>query len=85
MKKLGFLLFPALALGTGLCSARLVGSSFTALYLLLEKSSRFPPPSVFPVVWTVLYILMGIGLACWCSGAEKGPGWPSFSGSASWH
>ena len=78
MKKLGFLLFPALALGTGLWSARLVGSSFTALYLLLEKSPLFPPPSVFPVVWTVLYILMGIGLACVVQRGGKGTGMAIF-------
>lgn len=32
-------------------------------YPLLEKSSLTPQGYVFPIVWTVLYILMGLGLA----------------------
>jgi tryptophan-rich sensory protein len=44
------------------------GSIFTAntvnnWYLTIEKSSLTPPPIVFPIVWTTLYILMGIGIA----------------------
>ena len=33
------------------------------LYEALIKPSFAPPGSVFPVVWTLLYLLMGIGLA----------------------
>lgn len=29
----------------------------------LEKPSLYPPPSTFGIVWTVLYLLMGVALA----------------------
>lgn len=63
MKKLGFVLFPLLALGVGALSGYLSQPGLTAVYPYLEKSSLTPPGYVFPVVWTVLYLLMGFGLA----------------------
>lgn len=39
---------------------------------MLPKSSLSPPPVVFPVVWSVLYLLMAIGAArVYLSGCEK--------------
>lgn len=63
MKKLGFLLFPLFALGTGALSGYLSRPGLEAVYPLLEKSPLTPPGAVFPVVWTILYLLMGLGLA----------------------
>ena len=34
-----------------------------SLYAMIEKPPLSPPAVVFPVVWTVLYALMGIGAA----------------------
>ena len=33
------------------------------VFPLLEKPPLTPPPVVFPIVWTALYILMGVGMA----------------------
>lgn len=47
-----------LPLAVGSLSALLGGN--TAAYSSLERPALAPPAAVFPVVWTVLYILMGI-------------------------
>mgnify|MGYP003380400871 CR=1 FL=1 len=39
------------------------GQGIETVYPQLEKSALTPPDYIFPVVWTVLYILMGLGLA----------------------
>lgn len=49
----------AIPLLVGGVSALLSGS-FSDSYQLLKKPSLNPPPLVFPIVWTALYILMGI-------------------------
>ena len=74
MKKLGFILFPLLALGAGTLSAYLSQYGLTAVYPYLEKSSLTPPGYVFPVVWTVLYLLMGFSLALVVKRGGKGMG-----------
>ena len=74
MKKLGFLLFPLLALGVGALSGYLSAPGLAAVYPYLEKSSLTPPGAVFPVVWTVLYLLMGLGLALVVKQGGKGVG-----------
>lgn len=63
MKKWGFLIFPILALAVGALAGFLSRPGLETVYPLLEKSPLTPPGVVFPIVWTVLYILMGIGLA----------------------
>lgn len=63
MKKWGFLVFPILALGVGALAGVLSRKGVETVYPLLQKSPLTPPGAVFPVVWTVLYLLMGIGLA----------------------
>lgn len=32
-------------------------------YAAVQKSALTPPPFVFPIVWTILYVLMGISAA----------------------
>ena len=59
MKKLGFVLFPAISLSVGLLAGYLTRTSLATVYPLLEKSFLTPPGWVFPLVWTVLYLLMG--------------------------
>ncbi len=52
----------------GFLSGQMAGSTagnpwFTAL----TKPGIYPPPAVFGIVWTVLYALMGLGLALVCA------------------
>lgn len=46
-------------LAVGQISALLTRSP-SAAYEMLNKSSVSPPGAIFPIVWTILYILMGI-------------------------
>ena len=53
-----------LCLGLGLFSSAVAGSvAQNPWFAMLEKPVMYPPPVVFPVVWAVLYILMGLALA----------------------
>lgn len=50
----------AISLGTGLLSALLTLGNFKAYSALLQPP--MPPEWLFPVVWTILYILMGVSV-----------------------
>lgn len=63
LKKLRFFLFPAIALAAGGLSAYLSRTGMSSVYPTLEKSPLSPPGIVFPIVWSILFVLMGIGLA----------------------
>lgn len=78
MKKIGFLLFPALSLGAGSLAGYLTRGGLTTVYPTLEKSILTPPGWVFPLVWTALYLLMGIGMAL--VAAKGGPELPQATG-----
>ena len=54
-----FLLFIVTAQLAGTVSA-LVSGGFSGFYSQLERPALSPPAWVFPVVWTILYTLMGI-------------------------
>lgn len=57
----------------GMLSGQLAGSSADNPWFAgLTKPSLYPPPVVFAIVWTALYILMGLSLAMVASarGAE---------------
>lgn len=68
MKKIILKNWQKLVLSVALCLlAGVVGSIFTSStmdswYASLTKPALIPPSWVFPVVWTTLYILMGIAL-----------------------
>lgn len=65
-----FLVCIAIPLGTGLLSALLNISAYS-LYKQFTKPPLSPPAILFPIVWNVLYLLMGI--SCYliaASGAE---------------
>lgn len=40
-----------------------ITSDAMGLYEAAAKSPLTPPSSIFPIVWTILYILMGVGAA----------------------
>ena len=42
----------------GALSALFAGG-FTGLYAIIKQPPLSPPPAVFPIVWTILYALMG--------------------------
>lgn len=51
-----------IALAVGGISALLTMNNMD-LYSKIEQPALAPPPWLFPVVWTILYVLMGIGAA----------------------
>ncbi len=63
MKKSRYFVYPAIAVGVGALSGLLSRKAMQEVFPLLEKPPLTPPPVVFPIVWTALYILMGVGMA----------------------
>jgi tryptophan-rich sensory protein len=58
------LLFVPLFILLGMLSANLSGSGPSNLWFAsLVKPAIYPPPAVFPTVWTLLYAMMGFALA----------------------
>ena len=49
-------------LAVGAFSARMQSDALRLWYPTLEKSSLTPPNAVFPLVWTLLYILTGLSM-----------------------
>lgn len=59
-----------IAEGVGLLSG-LLGMSNASSYLELQRPAFSPPAWVFPVVWTILYLLMGIAAyRIWMKGEQ---------------
>lgn len=57
------LLIVPLVVLLGFFSGRLAGSGpGNPWFDALEKPSLYPPPATFGIVWTVLYVLMGVAL-----------------------
>ena len=53
-----------LCLGLGFLSGRAAGSIATNPWFeTLDKPDLYPPPLTFPIVWSVLYVMMGLALA----------------------
>ncbi|MEO6092116.1 MAG: TspO/MBR family protein [Novosphingobium sp.] len=68
------LLFIPLVVGLGLLSGRLSGSGAgNAWFDTLAKPSIYPPPVTFAIVWSALYVLLGVALALVVA-APRGPG-----------
>ena len=62
-KRTAYLLFPLISLAAGGLTGLLIRNSVQQVYPTLIKPWLTPPAWVFPVVWTVLFALMGIGMA----------------------
>ena len=57
-----YIFFPAAALLAGGLASFLTRDYFS-VYKTLNQPAFAPPAWLFPVVWTVLYLLMGVGAA----------------------
>ena len=57
-----YVIFVAISLGTGALAAFLTRGNMD-IYDTINKPPLAPPMILFPVVWTILYILMGISSA----------------------
>jgi translocator protein len=57
---------PAVVL-LGFISGQVGGDASSPWFQSLEKPSIFPPPATFGIVWTILYVLMGLALAMVCA------------------
>lgn len=66
----------------GMLSGRVSGSTADSpWFAALTKPATFPPPMVFPIVWSTLYVLMGLAFAFVCTawGAHwRGPAIAAF-------
>ncbi len=70
-KYLPYILSIALALGIGGLSSFLTKDSMP-IYSAINHPKLSPPPELFPIVWTVLFVLMGIAAALiWCSSGRQ--------------
>ena len=66
-----YILSVGLALGIGGLSAFLTKDSIP-IYSAINRPKLSPPPELFPIVWTVLFVLMGIAAAIiWCSNGRE--------------
>ncbi|HIX16575.1 MAG TPA: tryptophan-rich sensory protein [Candidatus Hungatella pullicola] len=57
------LIYSAIALGTGLLSSLITAGHISSSYQALAQAPLKPPKAIFPIVWAVLYLLMGISAA----------------------
>lgn len=61
----------ATALGIGGISAFLTKDNMS-VYSDLNRPTLSPPSEIFPIVWSVLFVLMGIAVALvWCSSKKQ--------------
>lgn len=61
-KIIHYVISVAIALGVGGLSALLTSGNMD-IYSRIEQPPLAPPPILFPIVWTILYVLMGISAA----------------------
>lgn len=60
-----------IALGIGGLSSYLTKNSMP-IYSAINRPAFSPPPELFPIVWTVLFVLMGVAAAVvWCSNGRR--------------
>ena len=51
----------------GFLSGRVGGDATGPWFTALEKPALFPPPATFGIVWSVLYVMMGVAFAMVCA------------------
>ena len=70
-KYMPYLISVFISLGIGGFSAFLTKNNMD-LYSEINRPALSPPSWLFPVVWTILFVLMGIAAALvWCSNGKK--------------
>ena len=70
-KYLPFIISVSISLGIGGLSALLTKDSMP-IYSAINRPKLSPPPEIFPIVWTVVFVLMGIAAALiWCSNGRQ--------------
>lgn len=67
-----FVISIAISLGVGALSALLTRNSMD-IYSEIVQPPLAPPSILFPIVWTVLYVLMGIGAALVYNRKDENP------------
>ena len=67
-----YVVFIALSLGVGALAALLTRDAMN-IYGEIVTPSFAPPAILFPIVWTVLYVLMGVSAALVYTHREKNP------------
>ena len=72
MRKKSYFIFALISLGVGFFSALLTRGSMD-LYGQIVRPPLSPPSILFPIVWTILYILMGISAAMVWNSRHKNP------------
>lgn len=55
----GLILNLCIPLFVGLLSAFVVGDKFSIVYENVKESISAPPAYIFPIVWTIIYLLLG--------------------------
>lgn len=70
-KSFPYIISVIITLGIGGFSAFLTKDSMP-IYSVINRPPLSPPSEVFPIVWTVLFVLMGIAAAIiWCSNGKQ--------------
>ncbi len=70
-KYIPYIVSVLIALGIGGLSSYLTKNSMP-IYSAINRPAFSPPPELFPIVWTVLFVLMGIAAAVvWCSNGRR--------------
>ena len=79
-----YIAFSAIALAVGGASSFATRAGM-ADFDLLTKPPAAPPDWLFPIAWTILYLLMGITMGLvWRSSTAARAGKPPRSGASSW-
>ena len=60
---LAFFLFPLSTLALGMLSGLITSKRIPTWYKFLSKPPLTPPNFIFPVMWTLLYLLIGVSAA----------------------
>ena len=60
MSTLALFLFPIISLSIGYAGSYFTRSSIETWLKTLRKPSFYPPKWIFPLVWTILYIMIGV-------------------------
>lgn len=70
-KYMSYIVSILISLGIGGLSAFLTKDSMP-IYSAINRPALSPPPELFPIVWTVLFVLMGIAAGIiWCSNGRQ--------------